>query len=131
MQVGLTVEDVNENQRLLLHKLSDLTDNNPRILLDGHFSLLTSQGGVELVPWPVFEALSPVAIFIVDTPVKLAENRLTARHGSAPRLDILLKLRKAELAHGAFVAEELGVPLRTVREDESLTDLVDMLNDLW
>ena len=110
------VEDVDANQGSLLSALQEYS-SEPRVLLDGHFALLGSDG-IERVPADVFRGINPVALIVVVVDPEEAVRRLEARDGASCDLATLSSLQRAELSHARKVAEQFAVRLVQLRSHD-------------
>lgn len=104
-----------ENQAVILQQLTKLTRPGQRIVLDGHFTLVSVGGEVTAVPPHHWVPLSPIALLVLDTPVEVCHRRLLVRDGSEWKRELLEESRLAELRHAEDVAEALGLPLAVLR----------------
>ncbi|WP_332777407.1 hypothetical protein [Polaromonas sp.] len=88
-----------------------LSDQPQKILLDGHFALRSTSGGIECVSLSVFRALGITKLICYrDDPAAILA-RLRARDGSCDTLIDVAELQAAELEHATKVANNLGVTL--------------------
>ena len=104
-----------ENQLLILQQLTELTHPHERIVLDGHFALVSVDEEVTPVPTHHWIPLSPIALLLVDTPVEVCLRRLEVCEGSKWKIRHLEELRLAELSTAEDVSEALGIPLAIIR----------------
>lgn len=83
------VEDVGETQNALLSNLPYFIDQDKNYILDGHFCLLTEQGGIERVPIEVFETMSPSRIVVLKERPDVICQRLNQRDSRNYSLDLI------------------------------------------
>lgn len=120
--VGLgdkAVPDVDANQTLLLRGL-DLYRGRigvGPILLDGHFSLLDPTGAVVGIPMAVYEAISPVAVLLVEADTQTVHDRLMRRDGAAVPLETVSLLASRERECAEAVCATLRIPMWTMAGD--------------
>lgn len=112
-----TVSDVNANQRALLAAVDELRLSATSILLDGHFTVLSADGGVSEIPVEVFWSLQPRALIVVDTDPEEAAERIRKRDGTIYPRSILEALRDSEIRHAQVVSQALVVPLLVARDN--------------
>jgi adenylate kinase len=112
-----SVADIPGDQEALLNALAGL--EHPIVLLDGHFCLLRSDGGVEDIAPPVFARMRPQVLAVITADPDLIARRLYARDGQWHDKRQIETLQRAELAHAARVAELIRAPL--VSCDASVT----------
>lgn len=107
-----TVANVDVNQSLLIRALTRVLSDQPqKILLDGHFVLRNTSGGVECVSLSVFRDLGiKKLICFRDDPSEILA-RLRSRDGSCDALTDVAELQAAELEHAGKVSNDLGVDL--------------------
>src|SRR5688572_4201637 len=94
------VGDIPGNQELLLQGVSRLAVNDSPLILDGHFTLLNSTGGIEKVDPEVFKQLG-ISIFVVleDSPGSILA-RIQGR-GQGVSSEILINEQQdAEIGYG-------------------------------
>jgi len=114
-----------ENQDYLVKALNKLDTNSKRIILDGHFVLLTAEGFFE-VPFSLFECLPIDSIILKTLDENIIYNRLLLRDGNAPEIDALRELQTREIERAKEVASLLKVNLIVVDSDNY--EDVDFLN---
>lgn len=109
---GKAVDNVTDAQRLLIQGVERVKSlHDGRFLLDGHFSLLTSDGRIEPIEVEVFRALGVGrAILIHDAPEAIAQ-RWQVRDGQANSLDTIKTHQEAELKNARHVAQSMAIPL--------------------
>lgn len=102
--------DVRGNQSLLIRGVRKILRDRETILLDGHCTLLNSDGAFEAVGVEVFSQLGLAGIVLFrDAPETICA-RLHQRDGKAWKLSAVTAQQDAELAHAQFVASELCIP---------------------
>ena len=105
------VENVGETQNTLLANLPYFIDQDKDYILDGHFCLLTEQGGIERVPIEVFEIMSPSMIVVLKEDPAIICQRLNQRDSHNYSLELITKFQKEEIKYATEVADTLGIPL--------------------
>lgn len=103
------------NQELLIrgvHKLKDT--GHGRIILDGHFTLLNSNGEVVAVETNVFVQLGLERIIVFrDDPASICK-RLRERDSQGWSISMIHVHQEAEIERAYIVASILSVPIRTL-----------------
>lgn len=118
------VSDVDENQAALILAARRIRKSGGTLVIDGHFVLRRAPGNHERLPVEVFRALECSSILLIRSPVPVLLKRLQARQDMSWSEAELTEFSKSEDAHGAEVAEALGIPLKildspSTREVES------------
>ncbi|BAP87351.1 flagellar adenylate kinase [Burkholderiales bacterium GJ-E10] len=113
---GKVVTEVDAPQRHLIRAVHRvLPRHGGKILLDGHFSLLTATGKIEMISVDVFHALGLERVVVLhDEPVAIAA-RWSRRDGGAVDLAMVTTHQEEELRHARHVAQTLAIPLTEVR----------------
>ncbi len=127
------VKDVSETQNTLLSNLSYFIDQDKSYILDGHFCLLTEQGGIESVPIDVFEAISPSMIVVLEEKPTIICQRLAERDSCHYSLELITKIQEQELNSAIKVAESLGIPCVVcdrVNKSSVIQNVENYLNEL-
>ena len=105
------VENVGETQNKLLRNLPYFIDQDKNYILDGHFCLLTENGGIERVPIEVFETMSPLMIVVLIEEPNVICQRLNQRDSHNYSLELITEFQRKEIIYAKEVADTLGVPL--------------------
>lgn len=108
------VDNISNNQVALTKQLILEKRKYCRLLLDGHFTLINSQGDIEPIDFEVFKEMSPTLLVLVKENPKIIAERLTKRDGKKWRISFLKSFQKSEELHARKIAEELDIPLRIV-----------------
>lgn len=109
------VADIEGNQALLLKALGAVTAKGGRFLLDGHFALFNTDGGINRIPVETFREINPSALaVIIDDPSEIFR-RLQNRDGGGHSEGTLSEMQKFERDHAKAVATELSVPLTEIQ----------------
>lgn len=115
-----TVSNVDANQELLLQGLDLCKARVGRgtIILDGHFSLLSSDESVSVIPLSVFRAIAPVGVLLVESENAKIHARLVSRDPDhAPSVAVLAMLSLRERLQAETVCADLRIWLEVVRGD--------------
>lgn len=121
------VHNVADNQQLLIRGAEKaLARHEGNILLDGHFSLPTTDGRIEPVAIEVFHALGLLrAIVLSDEPEAIA-SRWQGRDGQTNKVESIHAHQEIELRHARDVAQALAIPLIQIQAFD-LTTFLDSL----
>lgn len=121
---GKAVHDVADNQQLLIRGIQKARARHEgNILLDGHFSLPTTDGRIELVEIEVFRALGLLrAIILSDEPEAIA-SRWQGRDGQTNKVESIHAHQEIELRHAHDVTQVLAIPLIQIQAFDRKTFL--------
>jgi len=112
------VENVGDNQVALLRQLEFEKAQCPRLVLDGHFSLINKNEEIEPIGVDVFRLINPdMLILIKGSPEKIC-NRLKGRDNKEWSLSFLKQFQTIEEQHAIHVAESIGVPLKIFNDGD-------------
>lgn len=109
------VKDIPGNQQLLIDAVCRITESGQTLLLDGHLALLNAARKVEALPTKVFADLGIEGIVLIQDKPSRIVTRLAQRDGKALGLDEIKALQATETSRAKSVAEELGLPLISVK----------------
>lgn len=109
------VSNVADNQSVLVDALEDKSRSYPRLLLDGHFTLINQKNMIEPIDVEVFRSMRINQLLLVKGKVEEIVSRLQVRDDSKWKASFIEKFQKEEEAHARYVAKELGVSLRIIR----------------
>ena len=110
------VKNISKNQDILIRAIRTDLRESERYLMDGHFCLLNSNNQAEEIQLNVFHQIGMAGIFILHADVLVIQERLRNRDSKEYPIEILSALQEAELAHGAYIAKSLSLPLRIIAD---------------
>lgn len=125
------VSNKDRNQDILVNSISDILLDTERILLAGHFCIVTKDGQVDLLPERVFSKLDIEKIILLEAPVKIVSDHLKSRDNKLYSLNLLQHLQQEERIAAKRTSERLLCPLliHTMEYNESeINDLIHYLN---
>lgn len=105
----ITVENVQENQRILKEHLKKEMQDDKLYLIDGHFALWNKEYKCEKVPLAFFENLNIKCILLVVENEDVIEKRLFLRNEINVLSENIVSISMVEKEYSQFVAEKLGV----------------------
>lgn len=105
------VSDVDGNQIALAAAVSRHNGAGTRLLLDGHFVLLNSQGEFSYLDTTVFESLKLNGVVLVEADPRTVTQRLRERDGREANIDYMAEFIAAERSQAQMVCFELGISL--------------------
>lgn len=126
------VIDPQENQAYIQAALREYRRQHRgvRIILDGHFCLLTPHRRIEAIPVALFNALRASALLIVVDDPSTILKRLVGRDGTGLDEVFVDRFQRREAARARAISRHLGVPLRTIRPSVPLADVAEWILDL-
>ncbi|EXU75997.1 ATP-binding protein [Erwinia mallotivora] len=103
-----------ENQNFLISKLSEISESDSNLLLDGHFVLVGSQGELIELKKDVFKKMKLDGVILIECEDIKIEERFKKRgatlHYSAA------ELREKERKNAVEICEALSIPLLILNE---------------
>lgn len=122
------VQNFTTTQDRLLTNLNRIIKPNKRYLLDGHFTLLNSNGEPEKIDESTFIRIQPVSIILLTCEPKIIFERLIKRDDSIYKLSVLEKMQRMEIEHASYISKRLEIPLFTVI-DGNLSSVIEHLKN--
>lgn len=123
------VQDFKTTQDRLLNNLDKIIEPNKIYLLDGHFTLLNSNGEPEKIDESTFVGIQPKTIILLTCEPKIIFERLKKRDNSTYKLDVLEKMQLMEVEHAKYISQKLDIPLFTVINGDT-TSIFEYLEKL-
>ncbi|MCK8521478.1 ATP-binding protein [Aquimarina sp. D1M17] len=108
------VQNFTTTQDRLLTNLDRIIKSNKKYLLDGHFTLLNSNGEPEKIDESTFIGIQPESIILLTCEPKIIFERLKQRDDSIYKLSVLEKMQQMEAEHANYISKKLKIPLYTV-----------------
>ena len=118
MKENKKVENISSTQNRLIANLNQIVRPDESYLLDGHFTLLDSEGNPEFIPESTFEEINPISLMIVIGEPKTIQERLARRDSFKYEIDILKKMQEMEISHAEFISNKLSIPLIKIENNE-------------
>lgn len=106
-----TVSDKNNNQILLAKRVRQLTLENPKIILAGHFCIFNADNDVEVLPESVYPALNISRIILLEADIQTIISNLHRRDGKNYPVKSVSVLIEKEREQSKRIAEQLNCPL--------------------
>ena len=117
--------DAGNNQDYLILAMEKIVTNSKLVMIDGHFSLLISNGFFD-VPESTFEKMNLSCIVLKTADAELIQSRLSNRDGKTMDIVNINELQMREVARAKEISENLEVPLLILPND-NYTDAVDWI----
>lgn len=118
------VDNVPRNQAALIEQLAEEKRNHCRLLLDGHFTLLNSQGRIEPIDINVFEDMNPDKLILIKGDPNEIAMRLAHRDHQHWNTSLISEFQKAEEHHAALVSQHIGKKLMIISNVVTPRDLI-------
>ena len=125
------VRDVNENQDHLINGVQKIIDAGARrFILDGHFTILSSQGQVMAIDVEVFARLNIGAVVVYQDDPHQIHARLHIRDKSGSDVVSITAHQNMELEHARAVTATLQVPIVHLSAFDS-SGLIEIASSVW
>lgn len=111
------VANIDENQVALRNGVQRIISVGKPLLLDGHFVLIDKESEFVPIDMAVFGGLNLSGVVLLEARPELIASRLATRDAAISAVDIEMFLQ-AERVHARLVCEELGLPLKILREPD-------------
>lgn len=106
------VSDIDANQIALAAAVKRYNDAGTRLLLDGHFVLLNTQGEFSCLGTEVFRSLNLCGVVLIEADPYTVGARVRERDGQELSVEQMQEFIVTERMQAQLVCEELGIPLR-------------------
>ncbi|MER3320142.1 MAG: ATP-binding protein [Allomuricauda sp.] len=123
------VQNFTTTQDRLLTNLNRIVKPTEKYLLDGHFTLLNSNGEPEKIDESTFVGIQPKSIILLTCERKIIFERLKKRDDSTYKLSVLEKMQQMEVEHAKYISKKLKIPLFTVI-DGNTNSVIEHLKNL-
>lgn len=123
------VQNFTTTQDRLLTNLSKIIKPNVKYLLDGHFTLLNSNGEPEKIDETTFVGIRPESIILLTCEPKIIFERLKQRDESIYKLSVLKKMQQMEVEYAEYISKKLEIPLFKII-DGNTTSVIEHLKNL-
>lgn len=114
--VDKRVSDLDANQIALTAAVRRYNDAGTRLLLDGHFVLLNSEGAFSRLEIDVFKSLNLDGVVLLEAAPDTVVTRIRKRDGQDVDLAHLVEFIADERSQAQIVCRELGIPLYVLTE---------------
>lgn len=113
------VQNFTRTQDRLLTNLNRIIKPNKKYLLDGHFTLLNSNGEPEKIDESTFIGIQPESIILLTCEPKIIFERLKQRDNSTYKLSVLEKMQEMEVEHANYISKKLDIPFFMVIDGDT------------
>lgn len=100
-----------ENQKILVKCVNQILQNEPRIVLAGHFCILNRQNEIEDLPSNVYSQLQIEKIILLQASPDVILSHLKFRDGKEYPIELIHHLSKREYIRAFKIAKEIDVKL--------------------
>ena len=121
-------KDILNNQEKLIIGMSEITEKVCDVCLDGHFTLLNSQGEITSIPSEVFHKLNPSGIILLEDSVANIQRKIHGRSGDLWGSDLIELFQKEELSRATLFSSECGIPVLKIDLTENIRQIVKDLS---
>lgn len=105
------VVDIEDNQKILLFALEEMSKDEKTFLLDGHFCLLDADNNITRIDFITYEALQPKAIVLLTEEPKVIVKRRKERDGFSIDINSTKEFQDEEIKYAKEVADRLQISL--------------------
>jgi len=127
------VLSIPDTQARLLVGLEQACTPGGRYLLDGHLTLLSSEGEVTRIDRMIFERIRPKAILLKTERAGVVQGRLQQRDGKVYSLALIERMLDEEFDYALELAQHFNVPhfeINSTNEEQMLTVIGDLAERL-
>ena len=121
-------KDILNNQEKLIIGMAEITEKVCDVCLDGHFTLLNSQGEITSIPSEVFHKLNPSGIILLEDSVANIQRKIHGRSGDLWGSDLIELFQKEELSRATLFSSECGIPVLKIDLTENIRQIVKDLS---
>lgn len=120
------VKNLNSTQNKLIMGLKKLIKKDKKYLLDGHFSLLNSDGIPSRIDEDTFDQINPKAIAIVIDDIGKIAQRLKVRDDKFYEIEILNELQQMEIEYAKYLSDKYSIPYIEIKNG-NYTQLMEII----
>lgn len=122
------VKDIEMTQDRLLTNLNKIIQPDKKYLLDGHFTLLDTNGVPKKIDKTTFIGIQPKSIILITCDPQVILERLIKRDNTKYKLETIEEMQAMEIEHATYISKMLCVPLFMIsNEDISLIEHLETL----
>lgn len=126
------VLDPRENQAYIQATLQEYREQHrgARIVLDGHFCLLTAHHRIQVLPCALFDSLRASALLVVVDEPEAISKRLADRDGVTLDVAFVDRFQRREVARAEAIRRHLYVPFRKITPSVPVAELAQWILDM-
>jgi len=103
------VKDISNNQDALINSVCKLKNKYENFILEGHATLLNSEGKVILLNSEIFKSLGVNSIVALFVSPRIIYERLFLRDGHSPAIHKIIRHQKFEILNSKKISHDIGV----------------------
>lgn len=120
------VSDINFNQDILISSVSSILKNSKKVLLAGHFCILSSCNKVQRIPNYVYDQLALETIILLEAPTDVIVSNIYARDHSIYNYDTISSLQRSEREYAIEIADQLSCNFLIYNMTYSSKDIISL-----
>lgn len=124
------VNNIYDNQTALIEQLALEKKKHCRFLLDGHFTLINSQGHIEPVDRSVFKRINPTQLILIKGDSKETARRLAIRDGKDWNPAFVEEFQKEEEKYAKLISKELNKDLFVIDNEANPRSTVHLFRKI-
>lgn len=118
------VDDIDDNQVALIEQLALEKKKHCRFILDGHFTLINSQGQIEPIDRSVFQGINPTQLILIQGDPKEIARRLAVRDGKEWDPVFVAIFQKEEEKYARLISKDLKKDLFVIDNKGNLKSII-------
>lgn len=121
-------KDISNNQNLWKQELNKIILlEGKKLILDGHFCLLNTEGKAVVLPDDTFEGTKMSKVILKKEKPEIIKQRLENRDDTIWKLETINLLQELEERRAIFFSEKNSIPLFIFDADELYQDLLEFI----
>ena len=121
-------KNINSNQELWKKKLNEIVSlDGKKLILDGHFCLLNSNGEAIALPEDTFEGTKMEKIILKKEKPEIIKERIERRDGTVWSIETIELLQNIEEERAHFFSQQQNIPLFIFDNDELYQELLEFI----
>ncbi|EIB6518886.1 TPA: AAA family ATPase [Enterococcus faecalis] len=122
-------KEITENQNLWKKELKKIDSLSPKIILDGHFTLLNNTGEIVPLPFETFENVDIVGIVLKKEIPEVIQSRLFNRDNHAWELERIQEFQEVEENTVRSYSLNAKIPLFVYDNTNQFDDLINFIDE--
>lgn len=109
------VENIDNNQDVLIEEINVIRQKHDDFILDGHMTLIDTNGKIRKLPKKVFKELKINDLIIIIDKVEEIQKRMLERDGLNWDYEFIEAFQNSEISYARKIASELNLNLRIIK----------------